>query len=339
MNYDHDILSVLESLKTDPGRKSVSWVPDRTIFLTKGGSQAYGTATPSSDTDYKGICIEPKDYYQGFFLGFEQVDFKKPNPDACIFSLRKFFKLAADCNPNVIEMLFTKENDWLIDGNRKMACYLPHNDAFEKLMNAREAFLSRKARHTFSGYAMSQLHRIKRHYEWHTRPPDHEPTRKEFGLPEITLCPYDQLVAAEAAIRRHTEALYSLDFDLPPAETIAFEERLEALKTRVLKVVAEAGQTVEAVVGRGLGFDTNFLILLDKERAHKNARLNWEHYQQWKSERNPQRAELEAKFGYDTKHAMHLVRLMRMGREILQGGVIVRRPDAKEPPGDSRGCS
>ncbi|MDP2647726.1 MAG: nucleotidyltransferase, partial [Candidatus Yanofskybacteria bacterium] len=35
--------------------------------------------------------------------------------------------------------------------------------------------------------------------------------------------------------------------------------------------------------------------------------------------------------GYDRKHAMHLVRLMRMCREILTDGkVIVRRPDREE---------
>lgn len=43
------------------------------------------------------------------------------------------------------------------------------------------------------------------------------------------------------------------------------------------------------------------------------------------------RAELEAQHGYDTKHAMHLVRLLRMGEEILSTGrVNVRREDADE---------
>ena len=42
-------------------------------------------------------------------------------------------------------------------------------------------------------------------------------------------------------------------------------------------------------------------------------------------------AELERRHGYDTKHAMHLVRLMRMGLEVLQtGDLLVRRPDADE---------
>jgi hypothetical protein len=51
----------------------------------------------------------------------------------------------------------------------------------------------------------------------------------------------------------------------------------------------------------------------------------------WRTERNPARAALEAKHGYDTKHAMHLLRLMRMGHELLATGTLmVRRPDAQE---------
>lgn len=47
--------------------------------------------------------------------------------------------------------------------------------------------------------------------------------------------------------------------------------------------------------------------------------------------RNPARAALERAHGYDTKHAMHLVRLMRMGIEALEEGELrVRRGDAEE---------
>jgi predicted nucleotidyltransferase len=47
--------------------------------------------------------------------------------------------------------------------------------------------------------------------------------------------------------------------------------------------------------------------------------------------RNPTRAALERAHGYDTKHAMHVIRLMRMGIEALERGeLLVRRPDAAE---------
>jgi hypothetical protein len=70
---------------------------------------------------------------------------------------------------------------------------------------------------------------------------------------------------------------------------------------------------------------------MELERAYNNARNEWKQYLNWQKNRNPDRAELEAKFGYDTKHAMHLVRLMRMGLEIVSTGkVYVKRPDAAE---------
>ena len=71
-----------------------------------------------------------------------------------------------------------------------------------------------------------------------------------------------------------------------------------------------------------LGYATAQLNKIELQRAAPQNR---------KSARNPARAALERRFGYDTKHAMHLIRLMRMGLEILQGqGVLVRRPDAEE---------
>lgn len=63
----------------------------------------------------------------------------------------------------------------------------------------------------------------------------------------------------------------------------------------------------------------------------KQQHRDWKQYWEWKRNRNVVRAELEEKFKFDTKHAMHLVRLMRMAEEILTlGEVRVRRPDAKE---------
>ena len=67
------------------------------------------------------------------------------------------------------------------------------------------------------------------------------------------------------------------------------------------------------------------------ERSYAKAKQVYDSWVSWKKERNPARRELEEKSGYDTKHASHLVRLMRMGYEIItEGKVLVNRPDAAE---------
>lgn len=66
------------------------------------------------------------------------------------------------------------------------------------------------------------------------------------------------------------------------------------------------------------------------QRQYKQVHKQWVQYQQWRAGRNPARAALEERYGYDTKHAMHLCRLVTMGEEILrEGAVRVRRPDAE----------
>jgi len=71
--------------------------------------------------------------------------------------------------------------------------------------------------------------------------------------------------------------------------------------------------------------------VLAREKRWRAARREWDQHRQWERERNPRRAALEAAHGYDTKHGMHLVRLLRMAVEILEAGkVVVRRPDRDE---------
>ncbi len=83
----------------------------------------------------------------------------------------------------------------------------------------------------------------------------------------------------------------------------------------------------------------NFLAILDRERQYRAARREWTQFHAWKRDRNPARAQLEAQFGYDTKHAQHLVRLLRMSLEILkEGTVLVERPDRDELLAIKRGA-
>lgn len=69
---------------------------------------------------------------------------------------------------------------------------------------------------------------------------------------------------------------------------------------------------------------------LNAEKAYRSAVKYHRSYQNWKKHRNPKRAKLEEKYGYDTKHAMHLCRLLSMGIEILETAQVqVYRQDAE----------
>lgn len=294
---------------------NLDWLKDRTLVLMKHGSMAYGTNTPTSDIDIKGVAVQPRSYDFGFTDTFEQADKGFGEFDCCVYELRKFMKLAADCNPNVIELVWI--NDWI---------YV--TKAWEKLYNARELFLSQNAKHRFSGYAMAQLKRIRTHRDWLVNPPKGEPTREEFDLPKFRSLSVDQRRAAESQIQKQIEAwrldLASVDDGLRIALLNSYEDALE-------EISGFSSTSVWTAAGRKLGFDDNFLEYLDKERGYRGAHQRFLQYQEWQKTRNVVRHELEEKFGYDTKHGMHLVRLMRMAKEILEGkGVIVKRPDAEE---------
>jgi uncharacterized protein len=201
-----------------------------------------------------------------------------------------------------------------------------------------------------------------------SNPPKAPPTREEFGLPERTVIPADQLKTAQAMIRKQIDHWNVPIDELDPAAKIAVQERfVEALALIETgyraQVIAElegylrdgrasglasasflggydnaikdikvmGGANLEKISGNLLGFEDNFLELLDRERQYRGKQEEWRSYQTWLETRNEKRSALERQWGYDTKHGMHLVRLLRMGMEILEGkGVIVKRPDAEE---------
>jgi predicted nucleotidyltransferase len=295
---------------------NLPWLPERTMLMCKHGSKAYGTSLPTSDDDYRGVAIAPREYYLGGLNRFEQAVCNAP--DLTVFDLRKFVGLASAANPNVLELLFVDDSD-----------RLQVSKAGERLLAIRDSFLSRRVKHTFSGYARTQMKRIDSHFRWLSHPIENQPTRADFKLPERTLIPQDQLSAAEAGIRQKLDS-WSADFldDLPRDVREAILQKM-SLHLAELQVCAD--DTLWKGAARAIGYEENFIHLLDMEKRYAARKRDFDNYQTWKKNRNPARAALEAKSGYDTKHGMHLVRLMRMCREILETGkVIVRRPDAEE---------
>ena len=195
-------------------------VDAHTILLVQGGSHAYGTNISTSDLDIRGICIEPIDHMIGFLHNFEQQErlVARGEPrDEVIYSLRKFAKLAADCNPNVIEVLFVEKEDILVP-----------TPLGQELIEARNVFLSKKARFTFSGYAFSQLKRIKAHRAWMQDPPNAPPSRSKFGLSEASKISKSELATLEALLGRGMEVELSQDAQI----LLAREKRYQAVKAQ-----------------------------------------------------------------------------------------------------------
>lgn len=304
-----------------------------TILVTLAGSRAYGTHTESSDVDLKGVVVAPRKIRDGFLYAFEQADKPEhihpllsslPGParvaaeayglEGTLFELRKFMSLAADANPNILDALFAHRDDVVKETFWGTA-----------LRDARHTFLSKKALHTFRGYAMAQLKRIETHRKWLLSPPTHAPQRSEFGLKVLPEIPTSQRDAALGAIRRRVDK-WSVDYGtLDEAGKIFIQEQISSYLAD-LECSADDKWTR---AGRLLGMDDNLLDELRKERMYEDAQSYWRKYQEWKTGRNPARAAIEAKYGYDCKHGMHLVRLLLMCREILvEGTVHVRRPDA-----------
>jgi predicted nucleotidyltransferase len=261
---------------------SLPWLEERTIYTTRHGSRCYGTNTPTSDEDFKGFCVPPKEYFLGFHKKFEQAE--SHDPDLVIYDIRKFMNLAADCNPSIIEVLWTADEDRII-----------LKDAALPIFENRDLFLSRKAKYTFCGYAVSQLKRIRTHRRWLINPPAAPPTREEFGLPERTVIPKDQLMAAEAEIKKVIE---SWDVDWEPLDK-ATRIQTQGKLTEFMEALTMPEDALMRRAGRVIGYDENFIELLDKERGYRARMHEWQQYQTWKATRNPARAELEAKHGFD----------------------------------------
>ena len=295
----------------------MDWLRRGTVLLVRHGSHAYGTNTETSDEDFKGVAIPTKEYFLGAVKRFEQAELKAPDPDAVIYDIRKFFNLAAECNPNIIEVLHTSPEDHLLV-----------DPIGEIILDHKDEFLSRKIKHTFLGYSVSQLKRIKTHKKWIMNPPKTPPTRESLGLPEQTLIPQDQLIAAQSEVQKELDR-FQFDF----MESLDEPTKIE-IRTTMTEMLAELKITSEdhwMSAARKIGLSDNFIEVMKLERQYTSAKREWDQYQEWKKKRNKARSSLEEKFGYDTKHAYHLVRLIRMCREVLTTGkVIVKRPDREE---------
>jgi predicted nucleotidyltransferase len=274
------------------------------------GSHSYGMALPTSDVDFRGIFVADPLYIRTpFYTVGELSDVSEE--DTKFYEMNKFMKLALDCNPNVVETLWTSPQHIVHD-----------TPQYQLLRSHAPEFLTTKIAFTTSGYALGQLKRIKGHNKWINSPqPEEAPQQVDYiklihnftaakVLNSIDLRDYFtgyRLVPFSG----ETYGLYRLDGYSP------FNPETGALNTDYQGDSHELGTP-------------DMIVKFNKQQYLADKDI-WSNYWTWKKNRNAYRSELEEQFGYDTKHAAHLVRLLRMGAEALETGKLnVFRHDATE---------
>ena len=107
----------------------------------------YGTNNEHSDIDLRGVLIEDKKYLFGL-KSFEQ--FEDLTTDTVVYGLKKFIRLCAEANPNILELLGTDDD-----------CVVLMNEKGKPIRDNANLFLTKKVINSFRNYAAAQLRRLQ----------------------------------------------------------------------------------------------------------------------------------------------------------------------------------
>lgn len=146
-----------------------SFLRTNVMYETLMGSTAYGVATDASDQDVTGFCIPPKrDLFPhlageiaGFgtpgkrFEQFQDAHIQDPDRadqewDLSIYSITRYLTLCMECNPNMIDSLFTPQD-----------CVVHMTRVGSMVRDQRRLFLHKGCWQRFKGYAMSTMHKMR----------------------------------------------------------------------------------------------------------------------------------------------------------------------------------
>lgn len=309
------------------------------------GSQSYGTNTPTSDIDKKFVYLQPLDDILG--TGYcEQITVDK---DHVGFELRRFIELLAVNNPSVLELLNTPED-----------CILHKHPVFDKILQAKDTFITKKCYNAFAGYSRSQISKasgLNKLQNWEQE----KVVRKDI----LDFCytldnyygskPWKQFAEVNLIDGKfcglvkvpHMRDMYYVYYD-QIAES-CFSEKYSEDTRAVNKVKA-----IETFGCYGLGYkgfvkedgnESNELRLSEIPKGEKPICVvsfnkdaysihckEYRQYQTWLENRNERRYVEVNGHGQkiDGHKMMHFVRLVTMAKEIGLGlGVNVRRNDAE----------
>jgi predicted nucleotidyltransferase len=248
------------------------------LILTVAGSVAYGTDEAGSDVDLRGVAVETAPDVLGL-NSFEQ--FEDRATDTVVYGLKKFIRLCLNCNPNVMELLGTREEHCV-----KLS------EEGRLLRNNAGLFLSKRAAQSFGNYATAQLHRLQnalaRGYRDDGEAEEHILHRVQNQMAHIKRN-FRDLSGGELEL--YVDRSEKMDRDTE----IFMDIRLKRFPLRDFKTIYS---------------DLSAVVRDYSSLNHRNSKRDEPHLY---------------------KHAMHLLRLLATGTDILDGkGIVTYRCDERD---------
>lgn len=286
-------------------------IPNSIIFESVVGSHAYGTATPTSDEDIKGIFAQSASSLLSLQPPPQQVADAKN--DIVYYSLSRFVELALGANPNIIELLFMPEE-----------CVRLRAKAFDLLEQNRSLFVTRQAYESHVGYALAQIKKARGQNKWVNNPQPKEPPALERFCWFIPKANADALPFRPMPIHDAKIELY--ECHVSALEHTPFMYRLYHYGSGA-KGVFRGGKVVCESIPIDDESDRCIGLLIVNEQAYERAVRDHRNYWTWRTQRNESRWEIQETglIDYDAKNMMHTFRLLMSGESILENGYPIVR--------------
>lgn len=282
------------------------------------GSHSYGTNVEGSDIDYKGVYIQtPQSVLIDGYI--PQIEVGK---DETYYELGRFISLCEKANPTVLELLYTPED-----------CIVYKHDVFDKIVQDRQKFLTKKCRLSFGGYAVEQIRKARgldKKMNWEKERIERKDILdfcymfdgKGGSIPVKEVLEEYEVSQEEVGLSRipHMRDCYAMYVDVNKGKK-------DFIPSGIASDLLKSNDVTLTSIPKGM--TTPCLLYFNKDGYSTHCK-EYNDYEKWLKNRNVQRYVDIENHGQqiDGKNMLHCVRLIQTALEIPEKKVInVRRPN------------
>lgn len=308
---------------------------NKIIFKALVGSHAYGTNVEGSDLDYKGVYIQrPKDVLEHGYC--PQIDVNK---DEVYFEVGRFLELCATGNPTMLELLYTP-----------LDCVIYTDPLWLPIWHSKDSFLTKACRHSFGGYAISQIKKaggLDKKMNW-----EKDRVVRKSVEDFCYMMPFHQEMHYRSAAQTLASYLKEYDYEAQDCGLVKIEHMRDCyllfcddsrwvhsanhrfkdvMKSFEFKGIATEDAN-DVCLSEVPAYVTPRGILFFNRDAYSIHCREYGQYTSWLANRNTQRYVDVDEHGQkiDGKNLLHCVRLIETGLDVArEKAIVVRRPNAQ----------